>query len=524
MSLKRKTILSAAALALTLGLAFGQSAEAVEFKARGIWSMGFGVGDSSLTKDVTTNNAKQKANNNDQFVARQRVLLFLDAVASENLMGSVQFKLGPQDWGRAGQGSALGADGTLVRVTQANMQWMVPQTDLKFKMGLQYLAMPNAAGGSAVFDTQAAAVVGNYAFNKNVGLTALWMRPFNDNYQGGTYQNVFSKDRAGYLDNLDLFALSMPLTFDGVSVTPWIMPGMMGRNTGKFAAFSNYGLNDGSPATTLYPYLNKLGGGHGLNVAGVTNSSEEYGTVFWAGLPIKVTALEPWNIEFDTNYGYVEQMGSVNVMRRNNPNDVVHGSTKREGWLAKALVEYKLDWGVPGIFGWYASGDDGNVKNGSERLPSVCAYGNFTSFMGDGNLGWSPNVNFMDKSLSYAGTWGIGAQIRDVSFIDKLSHTFRVAYWGGTNSPSMVKYMDHANAWDSTSNMFDGPYMTTNDGLLEFNVISTYKIYDNLEMNVELGYVSNYMDSSTWNKSYQNFGSYSKQDAWKGQVVFQYKF
>lgn len=70
MSLKRKTILSAAALALTLGLAFGQSAEAVEFKARGIWSMGFGVGDSSLTKDVTTNNAKQKANNNDQFVAR----------------------------------------------------------------------------------------------------------------------------------------------------------------------------------------------------------------------------------------------------------------------------------------------------------------------------------------------------------------------------------------------------------------------------------------------------------------------
>jgi len=143
--LKRKTILSAAALALTLGLAFGQSAEAVDFKARGIWSMGFGVGDSSLTKDVTTAGAKQKGNNSDQFVSRQRVLLFLDAIASENLMGSVQFKLGPMDWGKSGQGSALGADGTLVRVTQANMQWSVPQTDLKFKMGLQYLALPNAA-------------------------------------------------------------------------------------------------------------------------------------------------------------------------------------------------------------------------------------------------------------------------------------------------------------------------------------------------------------------------------------------
>ena len=520
MSLKGKTILSAAALALTLGLAFGQSAEAVEFKARGVWSMGFGVGDSSLTKDVTTNGAKQKANTNDQFVARQRVLLFLDAVASENLMGSVQFKLGPQDWGRAGQGSALGADGTMVRVTQANMQWMVPQTDLKFKMGLQYLALPNAAGGSAVFDTQAAAVVGSYAFNKNVGLTALWMRPFNDNYQGGNYQNVLSSDKAGYLDNMDLFALTLPLTFGGITVTPWVMPGMMGRNTGKFAAYSNYGLNDGSPATTLSPYLNKLGGGHGLNVTGVTNASKEYGTVFWAGLPIKVTALEPWNIEFDTNYGYVEQMGSVNVMRRNNPNDVVHGSTKREGWLAKALVEYKMDWATPGIFGWYASGDDGNVKNGSERMPSIVPTGNMTSYMGDGNMGWLRQ----DYGVDYSGTWGIGAQLKDMSFLEDLKHTFRIAYWGGTNSTSMVKYMANAYSWnDATGTQATVPYLTTNDGLVEFNLVNSYKIYQNLEMNLELDYLVNCMDNSTWKKS-QTPSSFSKQDMWKAQVVFAYSF
>ena len=125
---------------------------------------------------------------------------------------------------------------------------------------------------------------------------------------------------------MDLFALSMPLTFDGISITPWVMPGMMGRNTGKFGAFTNYGLNDGSPATTLYPYLNKIGAGHGLNVTGVTNASKEYGTVFWAGLPVKVTALEPWNIEFDTNYGFVEQLGSFNVMRRNNANAIAESA------------------------------------------------------------------------------------------------------------------------------------------------------------------------------------------------------
>ena len=57
------------------------------------------------------------------------------------------------------------------------------------------------------------------------------------------------------------------------------------------------------------------------------------------------------------------------------------GDTQREGWLVKALVEYKMDWGTPGIFGWYASGDDGNVKNGSERMPTVSGCGNFMSFM-----------------------------------------------------------------------------------------------------------------------------------------------
>ncbi|MDY0258959.1 MAG: outer membrane homotrimeric porin [Desulfovibrio sp.] len=524
MQKKSRVLWCVMALALLLGMGVADKAQAIDFKARGIWSMGYGIGDPSLTEDVTTKGDKKKVNNDDKFVARQRVLLFLDAIASENLMGSVQFKLGPQDWGKARQGSALGADGTNIKLTQAYMQWAVPQTALKMKMGLQYFSMPNAAGGSAVFDTQAAAVVANYAFNSNVGLTALWMRPFNDNYSGGSYNGILSSDKANYLDNMDLFALTLPLTFDGIKITPWVMPGMLGRNANKFDGFWQNGLGDGYPAVTLYPYLNKMGGGHGLNVQKLGSTSKTYGNVFWAGIPFKITAIDPWNFELDLNYGYVEEMGRFDVLKRNDANDVVRGSSQRQGWLAKALAEYKLDWGVPGIFGWYASGDDGNVKNGSERMPSLCPYGSFTSFFGDGNMAWSPALNFMDKSLSYAGTWGIGAQIRDISFVEDLKHVVRVAYWGGTNSPSMVKYMDHANAWDSTSGLADGPYLTTNDGMLEVNLISSYKIYENLEMNVELGYVANYMDNSTWKKSYNDFGGYSKQDAWKAQVVFQYKF
>ncbi len=71
-------------------------------------------------------------------------------------------------------------------------------------------------------------------------------------------------------------------------------------------------------------------------------------------------------------------------------------------------------------------GDNGNPKDGSERMPSIVPMGTFTSFLGDGNMGWWLN----DFCLDYSGTWGIGLQIRDMSFIENLDHTFRVAYWG----------------------------------------------------------------------------------------------
>ena len=212
-------------------------------------------------------------------------------------------------------------------------------------------------------------------------------------------------------------------------------------------------------------------------------------------------------------------MGSFNVMRRNNANDVVHGSTQRQGWLAKALVEYKMDWATPGLFGWYASGDDSSVKNGSERMPSLVPTGNFTSYMGDGNMGWLRQ----DYGVDYAGTWGIGAQLKDMSFLEDLKHTFRLAYWGGTNSTSMVKYMKTAYSWSDGLGANTVPYLTTNDGLLEFNLVNSYKIYQNLEMNLELDYMVNCMDNSTWKKA-QTPSSFSKQDMYQAKVVFAYSF
>lgn len=516
-------------LALAAGMLFGAAtgASAIDFKAKGQWLFGFGLANTSLTSKQ--NNTK--SDKEDDFSAIQRIRMQLDAVASESLSGTLYFEIGNQNWGRNNQGGALGADGNnIIKIKRAYLDWLVPNTDLKFRMGLQGVALPNKAGGSAVMDTDVAGVTASYTFNENVALTALWARPFNDNYTEENYLDVNGNDTGiripnkynydNFLDNMDLFALMLDLKFDGVQATPWVMYGMAGRNA--WDAINGGQYNDGNPAYTMNPYP-----GIDSLVNNRWNSGRYvYGSMFWAGLPVAITMWDPLNIEFDINYGYVDSYGRFDTVKKYTAGwgKTVRANTQRQGWLAKALVEYKMDWGVPGIFGWYASGDDGNVKNGSERMPSIAPMGNFTSFMGDGNMGWWLN----DYNTSYAGTWGIGLQIRDMSFMEDLKHTFRVAYWGGTNSPSMVKYMDSAYAWNYGSNI-EGPYLTTNDGLLEFNLVNTYQIYENLQMNLELGYVVNMIDRDTWKHNGFNYAGgyasqYSKQDMWKAQLVFAYSF
>ena len=79
----------------------------------------------------------------------------------------------------------------------------------------------------------------------------------------------------------------------------------------------------------------------------------------------------------------------------------------------------------------------------------------------------------------------------------------------------MVKYMDSAYAWSGGWSKSDGRYLATNDGLLEFNLITNYKIYENFEMNIELDYIPNFMDNDTWKKAGMRNTSFDKQDVWK---------
>lgn len=501
----KKLMTLALAAAMMLGAATG--ANAIDFKAKGQWIMSFDYGmhgDFAKSKAARNSGYTNSKGNEDEFEARQRVRLQLDAVASESLSGTVFFEIGDQLWGQNDTGGALGADNnSVVELKRAYIDWMVPNTDLKVRMGIQGLALPAfTTNASQILDDDVAAVSLNYQFNENVGLTAFWARPYNDNY-GYTRHVAGAEPYDNYMDNMDMFAVLLPLTFDGVKVTPWVMYAAMGP--GMFGD-GKYGSAWSRASTGM------VSGFKG------TDWNDSYGNAFWAGITGEVTYWDPFRIAWDVNYGSVSYEDE---------------KMNREGWLASLLLEYKLDWGTPGLYGWYGSGDDNNPKNGSERMPVVSANGNndFSNFAFNGNP-YIAREGILGSTM--VGTWGIGARLKDVSFLEDLKHTLRVNFMGGTNAPKMAKYVSHNSFKDPATvarygTSYDPLYLTTEDYALEIGLTNTYKMYDNFTVMLDAAYIAMWLDDSrsTWGKNPMagfagdRNGVY---DAWNVNLSFVYSF
>ena len=503
------------AAAMVTGAA--QASHAVDFKAKGVWLASFQYGQNG---NFTNGGHTGYDPSEDEFEARSRVRLVIDAVADENLSGQVYFEIGKSIWGKAEDpqgGMAMGADKNIVKLKRAFIDWRVPDTDLKLRMGIQGIGLPYMAmGGPTVFQSDVAAITASYVFNENAAMTAFWARPYNDNYVGNA-----DGDQKNFMDNMDMAGLMVPLTFDGVKLTPWGMFASIGSNTFRNDSSKNYayvgnkinGVNGGYALSGLFPLRADL-----LSHKEKLNA---YGTAWWGGLSGEITKWDPFRIAWDVNYGsaaYEDQ------------------KLNREGWLASLLLEYKLDWGTPGLYGWYSTGDDNNPRNGSERMPVVSANGNndFSNFAFNGNP-YIAREGILGTTM--VGTWGIGARLKDVSFLEDLKHTLRVNFMGGTNAPKMAKYVRNdgkdfqKRGTESLAEYglgYDPMYLTTDDYALEIGLTNTYKMYDNFTVMLDAAYVALWLDdsTSTWGKNpgRSALGGDGVYDAWNVNLSFVYSF
>ena len=161
----------------------------------------------------------------------------------------------------------------------------------------------------------------------------------------------------------------------------------------------------------------------------------------------------------------------------------------RQGWLLSGIAEYKLDYVTPGLIAWYGSGDNSDTMDGSERLPTLSPGWGATTLGWDGAYGISDGAVL---SKTPTGTWGVVARLADISFFENLTHTLAVGFYTGTNNTRMV-----------TSGPVSGVesgnvYLTTKDHAWEVNFDSQYKIYENLTLAAEMGFVRLDLDKDVW--------------------------
>ncbi len=441
-------------LLLAAGLVFGASsaAKAVDFKVSGYWQFGF---DWTNAANNASNVAQAKGAGFDRFAAGQRFRTQIDVIASENLKGVVQFEIGKTLWGQAhdapGFGGGHWGNDEHLKVRYSYVDWVIPQTDLKIRMGLQPFGLPEFVGaGAAVFSTDGAGITASYDINEMVGVSLFWSRADNN------YGDSTTLPDEGHYNAFDVVGLTVPVKGDGFKVTPWAMYANIGRNA------------EGIPSGLLPVNADRW----------LDSTFDDNGQGWWAGFGGEVTLFDPFRVALEFAYGSVD-FGSGESLGE--PYDM-----ERKGWYAALLAEYKLDMMTPGLLFWYSSGDDDDPMDGSERMPTMVTGNNGTwgplSLAYDG-VDFTPRstqvLNYDDNSMM--GSWGVVAQLKDISFVENLKHTLRTGYIRGTNDAAMME--------EVAMRSVPGSYLTEDDWAWEVDFITNYQIYENLSMVVDFGYL-----------------------------------
>ena len=106
--------------------------------------------------------------------------------------------------------------------------------------------------------------------------------------------------------------------------------------------------------------------------------------------------------------------------------------------------------------------------------------------------------------------------MKDVSFIEDLTHRLSVTYAQGTNNTNRLT----SSAWKETGitgpSRADVKYMTTADSMWEIDFITSYKLYKNLTANILLAYMIPDFDESIRTEKFDN--------GFRGTLNFAYTF
>ncbi|WP_336605588.1 outer membrane homotrimeric porin [Fundidesulfovibrio soli] len=432
------------------------------------------------------------AQTGDPFTVWERFRLRTDFIANEDLKFRLGIRVNNGVWG----------DGTFkvdnpavaIDVYQAYLQFKLPGTEAEFTVGRQPFTVAHSSffgGSSIVLDSEAAAAMVSLLLIKDtLSFTGGFMRLLDTNKD-------FDKTTRQVPDEFDGYYLSLPVTVEGFSATPWALLAVTGRDA-DYAGTSvgGGGLYSNTLAQTLFS-----AGQYALEPFGVRNAQNMF---LWAGGAFEVTTLDPFKFYADLIYG------------GGNLSDRAHN--KRQGWFLDFAAEYTgFDALTPQLAFWWSTGEDGSLRNGSERMPQiVSAWGPSTSFLFDTDQAFVNNT----MGVNAVGTWGFSASLNSVSFLPDLKHRLTFAYAHGTNS---AKGLRAANALLGAGTYYQmGHDLADSEYVAGINLDNTYNIHENLALMANLGWSHGEFDSSVWGRRFVDQAK--RGDAFLIAVGLQYKF
>jgi len=417
-----------ALVALLAAMLFGvaSSASATELKVKGNLDV-YGMWSANLRDfDSDTSDA-------DNYYTTQRMRVYFDFVASENLKAVLGLEMNT-DWGQGADGD-WGTDGTnIMRVKHAYMDFMLPDTKINVKAGLQSIKLPGIFG-NPVFDDDAAALVVSAPINDMFGLTVGYTR-------GADYKDNYDTSGVGS-DNVDMAFLLAPVKLDGFAITPY---------------FGYAWIGDDVNATTT-------NGQQALTGVGSKKLLAADGATAWIlGANAKLTMFDPLTIAADLIYG-----------------DGENDDYETKGWFSALAASYKMDMLTATLFGTYATGADKDADK-DNYLPGLAQTWMLTPYIGGARAfsTGSSNAGFatgaLGEGIDGTGIWTVGLKLDKISFVDKLSHDLTIAYAEGTSDEEAgVGFDEKDSGW-------------------EVYFVNKYMIYENLAAINELGYFAPDLD------------------------------
>ena len=136
---------------------------------------------------------------------------------------------------------------------------------------------------------------------------------------------------------------------------------------------------------------------------------------------------------------------------------------------------------------------DDDAMDGSERMPVIDTDVALTSYGFDGG---TYNRSGIFNGTSLSGTWGIVAELKDISFMENLTHAIQVGYYRGTNNSGML--VKNGGTVASMTGIGNDLYLTQHDRMWEVNLDTQYQIYKDLTLAFELGYINLDYDENLW--------------------------